>query len=389
MNVLVLNCYSRNALSVINSLDFSYRIHGAHQGQAKISDRFLKSPRLLMIHRYTKPSRDIEVFQKDIINLSLKYHINAIIPTGTAITNSISQIKEAIELHSRAKVLVEDYSKLQELTDKWRCYKLCDDLKIPYPKTQIVHGFSDMERCITSELIDFPCIIKPIIGTAAVGVHFFKNRNDLDRFRNQSHTLFRQFGSFVMQDQIQGQLHDVTSCSQNGHILSMLTQQRLVCWKDFGGGGIINRTTYHPLLMEYVKKILYKTRWNGVALWDFIQKENGEFYLLECNPKFWGTTQLTIEAGLNMPQQLVDFWFLKREIKPLRTYEIGVVYKWLFPFCIAHLFHSPLRIKTLRKRFVRVFRKYESTRSRTNINPADFPHLLGMILNADFSLGLT
>jgi predicted ATP-grasp superfamily ATP-dependent carboligase len=185
----------------------------------------------------------------------------------------------------------------------------------------------------------------------------------------------------IVQQAIKGDLHDVTACSKNGSVVSMLSQHRLVALYDFGGGGIVNKTTYEPVPMEYAMDILRHLDWDGVLLFDFIKDKEGNYYLLECNPKIWGTTQLTIEAGLNVAQQLIDLFVLEKDIPAIKNYDIDVVYKWWFPECLFHWFHRPRTVGRITRRVTNTLRRYGAKRSVNNLRRNDISHLLGMVLD--------
>lgn len=47
--------------------------------------------------------------------------------------------------------------------------------------------------------------------------------------------------------------------------------------------------------------LLKKAQWHGVAMIEFRVSEDGTGYLMEVNPRFWGSLQLAIDSGINFP----------------------------------------------------------------------------------------
>lgn len=386
MKILVLNCYSRNSLAVINNLDPGYEIIG---GEAKKKnylffnpEKFFRSKRLREIFRYTDPQVTPESFKNDIIRACEIYKLDAIIPTGTTTTNYLSYYKHEINKFTDTKLLVEDYSILSQLTDKWLTYKICLEAKVPVPKTFLLTDWQKMLSSLNS--IKFPIIVKPRISYASKGVMFYNTMGELEKYLKDSEVCDgreSEESSYVVQELIRGDLHDVTTCAKDGNVVSILSQQRLVSLYDFGGGGIINKTTYEPTSMKYAENIIRYMKWNGVVEFDFIKDNTGNYYLLECNPKIWGTTQLTIEAGLNVVQQLVDLFVLNKHIKRNDTYEIGLVYKWLFPECVFNWIHNQRTFNQICKRIVNTFRKYDAKKVLNNLNAKDILHLIGIVFD--------
>jgi len=69
-------------------------------------------------------------------------------------------------------------------------------------------------------------------------------------------------------------------------------------------------------------------QWHGAAMVEFKVRPDGRPYLMEINPRFWGSLQLAIDAG-------VDFPWLAYQLAagittdPVDGYRIGVRNRWL------------------------------------------------------------
>ena len=383
MNILILNAYSRNSLAVVNHLDREYGLVGAAARNALCerigSARWLKSPRLKDIERYTNPQIDADRFREDIVGICCRRSIDAVIPTGTVTTNFLSRFKQDLEARTGAKMLVEEYRTLSRLTDKWHTYRLCSGLGVPVPKTALVRD----EPSFYEELRTFspPIVLKPRISYAARGVAFFDSQEAFERRLGPD--LFEPDGDilpWIIQEKVEGDLHDVTALAKGGRIRSLMSQRRLVSLYDFGGGGIVNITTHEPVMMEYARRILASVSWNGVALFDFMKTRAGEYVLLEINPKFWGTTGLTIEAGLNVAQDLVDLFVRNHAVEPKHGYEVGLLYKWLFPECAYHVVHSPRTASRVFRRLQNVLSRHGASRVLNNLELRNLAHLVCIVL---------
>ena len=381
MNIIVLNCYSRNSLAVVNALDSSYRLIGGAVARLKTTraqDRWLKHHRLSEIFRHADPSKEPDEFERDIIEACQHYQADAIIATGTEMSNRLSYIKPSIEASTTTRVLIEDFEKLNRLSDKWHCYQLCQSLDIPMPRT--ILGASQNDMATVCETFNFPVIAKPRNSFASKGLRIFKSPDELKASIKAGIPPRFSDASYIFQEMVYGELHDVTSCSVNGRVVSMLTQKRVATLYDFGGGGIINLTTDDKSLKAYAGRIISYLQWNGILEFDFI-KDGRESYLLECNPKIWGTTALTVAAGLNMPQQLIDYFVLKQPIKSLDKYEINLQYKWLFPECLYHWLTSPRTPGAIWRRIKKTLGSNGAAQTLHNLNRRDLPHLFGIVLN--------
>jgi predicted ATP-grasp superfamily ATP-dependent carboligase len=78
--------------------------------------------------------------------------------------------------------------------------------------------------------------------------------------------------------------------------------------------------------------LLETLRWHGPAQVEFkIDSRDGTARLMEVNGRFWGTLDLSIQAGINFPLMVID-----GDIDPNFEYKVGLRYRWAFPFGLLH-----------------------------------------------------
>ena len=376
VKILLLNCYSRNALAVINSLDPSYILVGAAEGGG-----ILKSSRLAEVVDVPSETKDPEACADAIIRHAGRLNIDAVIAAGTSSTEHLSEYKQKIADATGAKVLVEDYDKVSKMADKWHMYEMCCELSIMAPRAVLLTDVNEVADQARAGGLAYPYVLKPRRSFGAIGVEIFRSEQEVAAFQAGPAARSIKSETCMLQEYISGSLHDVTSCCRDGSVLSILSQERLQTCYDFGGGGIVNRTTREDDITASAGRIIEHMKWNGIAEFDFIRTADGVAYLLECNPKIWGTTELTVEAGLNMPQQLVDSMYFDREVLPQRDYQVGLVYKWIFPECIQHWLSRPFTGGNLYRRIRTTLRHYEGTRTITNLQRRNMLHLLGRTMH--------
>ena len=386
LRLLVLNCYSRNSMTVIKGLEPSVELVGGDSARRDFRlgspDSYFHDPRLKTIVRHRDPIADTEGFADDIIRICDDLDLDAVIATGTDATNHLSMHKRRLAQSVRARILVEDYDKLALLTDKWFNYRIVTEAGIPTPKTALLRsddGFTD------AFALRFPIVVKPRISFAAKGVQFFESLDALRSAIDREPEIYRERcrgedSPLIAQEREQGELHDVCICAKDGEIYSMLTQQRVVQLYDFGGGGIINKTTRDEVAMDMARRYISHVRWNGMGQVEYLQTPEG-FKLLEFNPKVWGTSQLTSIAGLPMIQQMVDLFALDREPEKRFEYTSGLLYRWLFPECLAYLLNRPRNPAMLLRRMRNIISTFGASEIQHNLKMANLRHLIGIVLN--------
>ncbi|MCC7483949.1 MAG: ATP-grasp domain-containing protein [Burkholderiales bacterium] len=380
MRVLVLNCYSRNSLGIINALAPEREIFaGAVARQSYFitcPDARFRHRRVREVFRHADPARDPGGFVREIAGFCREHGIDAVLPSGTSITNELSRAKRALEAACGARAIVEDPEKLFRLTDKWHTYEAARAAGVATPDTVLLDGAPDLEERLAQ--LRFPVVVKPRMSFASIGVFFFDTRGEFDRFLAGP---TGRDGSHVAQTRIEGELYDVNACGENGRALCLLSQARVVSLYDFGGGGIVNLTTDDPAAREQARALLAASRWNGPIQFEFLRDRAGRFHLIECNPKFWGTTFLTVAAGMNVVELALDAFFRREAARAVERYEVGLLYRWLFPECAFHWVTKPRTPGRIWRRLRETFRGRGEKRAVHNLNAADLPHLLGVIFD--------
>jgi predicted ATP-grasp superfamily ATP-dependent carboligase len=89
--------------------------------------------------------------------------------------------------------------------------------------------------------------------------------------------------------------------------------------------------------------ILTNLKWYGVAMVEFkYDPRDNQPKLLEINPRFWGSLELAIKAGVNFPYLLYKV-VMDEEIEPVMKYKLGVRCRWLLPGDLCHFLANPKR----------------------------------------------
>ena len=97
-----------------------------------------------------------------------------------------------------------------------------------------------------------------------------------------------------------------------------------------GGPSSMASSYRDPELERLGKQILTATCWTGVAMVEFKKNESdGRYYLLEVNPKFWGSLDLSIAAGVDFPRLLLELLVNGRRPCTTLDYRDDCVFRWL------------------------------------------------------------
>ncbi len=87
-------------------------------------------------------------------------------------------------------------------------------------------------------------------------------------------------------------------------------------------GGI---TLADEKMMELTRSLIRQTKWRGGMELELIKTKNGEYYLIEINPRIPAWVYLAVGAGQNIPEALVKL-ALGIEVTPMYLYKIGKMF---------------------------------------------------------------
>src|SRR5208283_2488478 len=108
--------------------------------------------------------------------------------------------------------------------------------------------------------------------------------------------------SFVIQEFIQGEAYGFFALYRRGRIVASFMHKRIREVPPTGGPSSAAESVYDQRLLSLGTRILDHLSWHGLAMVEFKKdSRTHDFRLLEINPKFWGSLDLAIEAGIDFP----------------------------------------------------------------------------------------
>ena len=317
---------------------------------------------------YTSPNIDMRKFVSDIKKIIKSRKYNAIVPIGVDTTIPCSYYKE--ELSKYTNVPVANYDILEKAHDKFQAIEIAKKVNVPVPKTTLL-----TEDVINDETFKFPAIVKARKGASGSGTRYANSFDDLKKiileFKSRSSNYIRDFGAPMIQEYISGDLLDVCVLFNHGEPRATVAQRRVITYPPSGGVGIVNETIEYPHLIDVAVRLLREIRWHGVAQVEFKLDDKGVPRLMEINPKFWGTLELSISAGVNMPYLLYRMT-MDGDVDPCLNYKKGLQIWWYS----AHFPQLFLALVKDRKRVMRALND-KNVNKISDINFGDFkPHIM-------------
>jgi len=150
-----------------------------------------------------------------------------------------------------------------------------------------------IKTCLLTELSDefpFPCIAKPYNGRSSEGLLRNATREQVLAIDNKS--------VYIIQEQLEGNVFtvDYVRNAKSGNDASVSRQELL---RTKNGAGLTVRTCNDKVLLQLVSHIGNTLNINGCVNMEFIFS-NGNYYLIDINPRFSAGVAFSVVSGYNM-----------------------------------------------------------------------------------------
>ncbi len=362
---LIVCANQRKAYPIIHSLKkMKYLTIGAfHAWRSPVFSRYLDRR-----YKIANPYENEKAYITHIRQLMDQYD-PIVVPVGFIDAMLLSNHRKS--LGKKGLLLVPNHVAIKKAADKATLAQLCHTTGVKYPSTQKIDKRSWKK---TLKELGLPLVVK---GTSdAARPQYIFHAADLERI------IKSRTGSLIAQQFIPGSGAGYFSVSQTGHILAEYAHRRVVETKPSGGPSLVACHEHDTTLFDLGRKITSSLNWSGVLMVEFRKhEETGEFYLIEVNPKFWGSLELATAWGLDFPQYLLHSqeytWTPSPEAPEYPIFhEMGTrgCFSWLLPGFSAYFRTNP---QVWLRMLWYAFRRNQ----RTDIHLRDPPELLYGIIS--------
>ena len=213
--------------------------------------------------------------------------------------------KERARFETVCALLVPTEEQLRCFNDKAWLARFAAGLGIAVPESYERNGQTPT-AFFTS--IHYPCVVKPICGEK-FGLHAEK-RYQIVKTAEECQNAYEHFAAItgeapVVQEYLPGGGMGCSVLAKNGDVLAHICHRRLREYPVTGGPSSCCETVDAPELVQMVKTLVRETGYSGVAMFEFKLDAAGKAYLLECNPRVWGTYPLTRLSRSNF----AELWY--------------------------------------------------------------------------------
>lgn len=210
------------------------------------------------------------------------------------------------------KVIVSDSAVIDIAFDKYKTAQWVESLGVKSPKTYV--RLEDAKHALQTGELHFPLFMKPRWGSGSIGLETIADMEELDVYY---HLLMKKIKKTILatasvgdeyimiQEKLTGSEYGLDIMNDlKGNNVAVSVKQKLAMRAGETDKAV---TVNLPEVREIGHKIGTALKHIGNLDVDVMQNENGEYCVLELNPRFGGGFPFSYEAGVNFPKAIIEW----------------------------------------------------------------------------------
>lgn len=210
------------------------------------------------------------------------------------------------------KVIVSDPSVIDIAFDKYKTAQWVESLGLKSPKTFV--RLEDAKHALETGELHFPLFMKPRWGSGSIGLESIAYMEELGIYY---HLLMKKIKKTILatasvgdeyimiQEKLTGNEFGLDVINDlEGNNVAVSVKQKLAMRAGETDKAV---TLDLPEVREIGHKIGTALKHIGNLDVDVMQNENGEYCVLELNPRFGGGFPFSYEAGVNLPKAIIEW----------------------------------------------------------------------------------
>jgi predicted ATP-grasp superfamily ATP-dependent carboligase len=293
MNCAVFNAEARKAVSIIRSL-----------GRAGFSIVTFSFERISFAgsSRYVKRNYHIRRFDREFIQKKLCDHdIDVVFPIEDDSIEYFGKNRTDFEDYT---LIIPDYETFILFADKANTVRFSRERGVSVPETHIPESLDDALDYLARQH-EYPRVIKPRRSTGSIGLKVVHGPEEgIEHYREIS----KRFHLPIIQEFIPagGRAVGAEFLFHRGREIMSFSHQRIREFPVRSGPSTFCRYYPHNDAVAEGRKLLDGLDYSGFAMVEFREHpERRRLYLMEVNPRPWGSITLPISMGFDFPAEAV------------------------------------------------------------------------------------
>lgn len=299
-SALVLGHGTRSFLTAIRSLGRAGV--EVHVGWHDPSDPSMRSRYIHKAHELPPYSWEADAWKTALIELMQRERFDLVVPCHDQVLIPLQAHRAELETYGRIYVLHDGV--FDVLVDKLKTAELAASAGVPSPQTVAVHELSDIQ--CARETLHLPVVLKP---SSTYDLRTIPERHGIRMAESWDEAergvaKMLEVGPVAAQEYVPGIGVGVDLLMHDGEPL-LAFQHARVHELPHDGSSYRASVPLQRYLLDASVRLLKPLRYTGVAMVEFrVNRETGEWALMEVNPRFWGSIPLSVAAGADFPAAL-------------------------------------------------------------------------------------
>ena len=245
------------------------------------------------------------------LDICKQYSIDALMSLNDLELPILAENKAKFEALG-VKVIVSDPKVIDICFDKYLTAQWTESIGLNAPKTYV--RLADAKKALAAGDIVFPLFMKPRWGSGSIGLETIDDMEELDIYYN---ILMKKIKKTILatasvgdeyimiQEKLTGKEFGLDVMNDlEGNNVGVSVKQKLAMRAGETDKAI---TVDLPEVREMGKKLGEKLKHIGNLDVDIMQRANGDYCVLELNPRFGGGYPFSYEAGVNLPKAILQW----------------------------------------------------------------------------------
>jgi predicted ATP-grasp superfamily ATP-dependent carboligase len=360
LDALVLDAHMRGSLAVARSL-------GARGRSLALASQYPDAPGLRSRYasvRASLPLPDVDIgrYGDAVVDILSATPCDVVMTSSDEGVTGLAFSRQRIE--RLAFVALPPPEALSVATSKERTLAVARELGIPVPRSVNIQDPSDITAA--ADDVGYPCVLKPDVswrlldGGSGEGITA-AYLPDREAASAAAARLLGQGSGGLVQEYAEGRREAISVVRHRDGFSAHFAMGASRTWPPLGGNSVMRESIEAPPdALEYSRRLLDATGYEGYAEVEFRRSRQGRPLLMEINPRFSASVELALRAGVDLAAMHFDWANGTRPQGPVE-YRVGVRLSWLegeFRLLAARLIRAPEPCPRLRETLRAIARDY-------------------------------